>query len=152
MILDVKEFSPNGDGLKAVYYNNLDFSGTSLTRIDKTINFDWKAGSPHSSIAGWTFSGRWTGNMVVPNTGIYKFYTVSDDGAKLWIDNKLLIDKWITQSPTEYSGEIYLEAGRKYPIKLEYFENYGGASISLSASGPGIEKVIVPQSYLYSSL
>ncbi len=152
MVLDVKEFSSNGDGLKAVYYNNKDFSGTSLTRIDKTINFEWGAGSPHSSIAGWTFSARWTGNIIVPNTGVYKFYTLSDDGARLWIDNKPIIDKWIVQSPTEHSGEIYLEAGKKYPIKVEYFENYGGASMILSTSGPGIEKSVVPQSYLYSSL
>ena len=55
----------------------------------------------------------------------YTFYTTGDDGVRLWVNGQLIIDGFIDQAPTEYSGKIRLEAGQKYDIKMEYYEKRG---------------------------
>ncbi|MDZ8109520.1 MAG: Calx-beta domain-containing protein, partial [Nostoc sp. DedQUE12a] len=76
----------------------------------------------------------------------------SDDGVKLWVNNQLLIDKFVNQSATEYSGSLDLVAGQKYDIKLEYFDNAYSAVSQLSWSSNSQAKEIIPQSQLYSSV
>ena len=49
----------NGEGLAAIYYDNLDFTGVSMRRFDAPINFDWGSGSPDPGIGGDPFSARW---------------------------------------------------------------------------------------------
>ena len=78
----------------------------------------------------------------------YTFYTSSDDGVRLWIDNALIIDKWIPQSQTEWSGTIALSPGN-HDIVLEYFEESGGAMVNLSWSSPSVPKAIIPADHLY---
>ena len=58
-----------GDGLSATYYDNINFTGTTVSRIDPTVNFNWGAGSPAAGIGIDTFSVRWTGEVLAPNTG-----------------------------------------------------------------------------------
>ena len=84
-----------------------------------------------------------------PSTGSYTFYTTSDDGVRLWVDNQLLINNWTDHGATENSGGITLTAGKKYDIKLEYYENGGAASIKLLWAPPGQAKQIIPQERLY---
>ena len=142
--------SGNGKGLQATYFNNMDFSGSSLSRIDPVIDFSWGGGSPDPQIGNDTYSARWEGLIEAPTSGSFTFYTTSDDGVKLWVNGQLIIDKWINQGPTEWTGTISMTAGQKVPIKLEYYENGGGAMAKLSWSGPGVGKQIVPQSNLYA--
>jgi hypothetical protein len=72
------------------------------------------------------FSARWTGFILPEFSEEYTFYTRSNDGVRLWVDDKLVIDNWTDHSETEDKGSARLEAGRKHRIKLEYF--YGGGS------------------------
>ena len=68
---------------------------------------------------------RWVG-QVQPRFGeTYTFYTMSDDGVRLWVNNQLLVDRWIDQGPTEYATSIQLQAGALYDIKFDYYENGG---------------------------
>jgi alpha-tubulin suppressor-like RCC1 family protein len=136
-------------GLKGEYYDNLDFTALKVTRVDATVNFDWGSGAPDLSMGADTFSVRWIGFVEAPATETFTFYTVTDDGVRLWVDGTLLIDKWINQSPTEYSGTIALTKGRKIKIKMEYFENSGGASARLLWSSPSIAKQVIPRARLY---
>ncbi|HJW28772.1 MAG TPA: PA14 domain-containing protein, partial [Saprospiraceae bacterium] len=73
----------------------------------------------------------------------------ADDGTRLWVDNQQLIDAWIPQPPTEWEGSIPLQAGKRYPIQLEFFEEGGGAVCQLSWSSNRITQSIIPRSQLY---
>lgn len=92
---------------------------------------------------------RWTGWVHAPVTGVYTFYTTSDDGVRLWVNNQLLINNWTNHGVTENSGIISLTAGKKYDIRLEFYDNTGTAVITLSWLPPGQSKQIIPQARLY---
>jgi glucose/arabinose dehydrogenase len=140
---------PTGNGLSATYWDNQDFTGTTVTRIDPTINFDWEYGSPAAGIDINSFSVRWTGQVQAKVTGTNTFYTVSDDGVRLWVNGVLVIDNWTDHAPTENSGTLNLTAGQRYDVKMEFFENAGGAVAKLLWSAPGLAKETVPQAQLF---
>jgi endo-1,4-beta-D-glucanase Y len=81
----------------------------------------------------------------------YTFYTLSDDGVRLWVNNKLVIDNWTDHAPTENRGTIALQAGATVPIKLEYYENGGGAVAKLLWSSPSRSKEVIPSSQLFTT-
>jgi glucose/arabinose dehydrogenase len=138
-----------GTGLSATYYNNIDFTGTTVTRIDPTVNFTWGSGSPAPSIGADTFSARWTGQVEAQFTGVYTFYTQSDDGVRLWVNGQQIINNWTDHAPTENSGTIQLTAGQRYDIRMEFYENGGGATARLSWSSASVPKAVVPTTRLY---
>lgn len=143
-----------GDGLNAQYWSNVDFTGTTITRVDPAINFNFGTGGP-GTVGTNTFSARWTGYIIPRYSETYTFYTTSDDGARLWVNNlsTLLINAWFDQSATQaYTGNIALTAGVLYPIKMEYYENTGNASVKLEWSSPSQALQVVPQGRLYTSI
>lgn len=135
-------------GLYAEYFDTTNLTNRKVTRIDSRVNFDWGTGSPDPAIGSNTFSARWAGFVQPECSGRYTFYTCSDDGVRLWVDDERIINNWTDHHPTEDSGMIDLEGGRIYDIKLEYYEKGGGATIQLYWSGP-CRKVIIPKSRLY---
>ena len=78
--------SGTGNGLSAVYYDNQNFTGATVSRVDPTVNFDWGTGSPAPGIGADTFSVRWTGQVQAQFSQTYTFYTTSDDGVRLWVN------------------------------------------------------------------
>jgi glucose/arabinose dehydrogenase len=140
----------NGNGLKAEYYDNIDFTNLKQTRTDQTVNFNWGKGSPDPSIGADTFSVRWTGQVQAKYSETYNFYTTSDDGVRLWVNGQQIINKFVDQSVREYSGSMAMVAGQKYDIKLEYYENKYDAVSQLAWSSSSQAKEIIPQSQLYS--
>jgi predicted phage baseplate assembly protein len=136
-------------GLYAEFFDNIDLTNRKVTRIDPQVNFDWGTGSPDPVIPSDNFSARWTGLVEPKSSGVYTFYTFSDDGVRLWVNGQQIINNWADHSPTWNSGNIQLEAGRSYDIRLEYYERGGGATIKLWWSGPNQPKEIIPQSQLY---
>lgn len=138
-----------GCGLFAEYFGSLDLTGPAATRVDPTVNFAWGEASPHANVPADKFSARWTGQVAPSASGTYTFHVVGDDGVRLWVDGQMLVNAWIDQGPTEHSGTIALQAGRKYDIRLEFYENGGAATARLLWSGPGQPKAVVPQSQLY---
>ncbi|HEY9421917.1 MAG TPA: PA14 domain-containing protein, partial [Thermoanaerobaculia bacterium] len=139
---------PTGGGLSATYWNNMDFTGTTVTRVDPTVNFDWGTGGPATGIDVNTFSARWSGKVTATVTGTHTFYTVSDDGVRLWVNGVQVINNWTDHAPTENSGTISLTAGQSYDIRMEFFENAGGAAARLLWSAAGLAKQVIPQSQL----
>ena len=140
---DLFDFIPIVDktnGLNAEYFDNKDLSNLVYKKVDREINFDWGYGSPDSSIGEDTFSVRWTGYIKPEHTQKYTFHTISDDGVRLLVDNKVIIDNWTDHPPTEDSGTISLQANKYYSIHLEYYENSDGATIKLFWSGPNQPK------------
>lgn len=143
--------SATSGGLNGEYYDAINFTLRKLTRTDGTVNFDWGTGSPDPQIGADTFSIRWTGQVQPQFSETYTFYTRTDDGVRLWVNGSLLVDKWIDQGPTEWSGTIALTGGTKYNIQMEYYENGGGAVAQLSWSSPSQPKQIIPQNRLFTT-
>jgi PA14 domain len=138
-----------GTGLLGQYYTGLNFDSLQLTRIDPTIDFNWSLGSPGGAIGTDRFSVRWTGKVQPLYSEVYTFYVRSDDGTRLWINGKPLIDDWTLHGLLEQSNTITLAADQLYDIKLEYYENTGGAASRLSWSSASQTKEVIPQSQLY---
>lgn len=138
-----------GTGLSGNYYNGKNFETFVFSRIDPQINFDWGNGSPGSGINNDANSIRWTGKIEPRYSGEYTFYITSDNGRRLWINNQLVIDKWLDDWDIEYTGTITLTAGQQYDFKMEYFENYGGANAKLQWSSALQGKEIIPKNQLY---
>lgn len=141
----------SGNGLAATYFNNADLTGSTASRVDATVNFDWGTGSPTSAIGADTFSARWTGSVVPTKSETYTFYTSSDDGVRVWVDGKQVINDWTVHAPREDKGTISLVAGKQYNIKVEYYEQSAGAVMKLLWSSPSTAKAVIPQSQLYST-
>lgn len=140
----------NGNGLTGQYYNGMNYDSLVFTRVDPTIDFDWGEGSPGAGIPIDDYTVRWTGKIEPRYSGEYTFYITSDNGRRLWINNQLVIDKWLNDWDIEYSGVITLTAGQLYDIKLEYFEDYGGANCRLRWSSASQPKEIIPKNQLYA--
>ncbi len=138
-----------GMGLMGQYFDNIDLTGQKLTRNDSTVNFNWGTGSPDSSMGVDTFSARWTGQIQPLYSETYTFYTTSDDGVRLWVNGTEIINNWTDHGATENSGTIALTAGVKYDIKLEYYDDTGGATCTLSWSSTSQTKQIIPRNRLY---
>ncbi|MCB0850601.1 MAG: PQQ-dependent sugar dehydrogenase, partial [Bacteroidetes bacterium] len=143
------DFPAEGSGLLGTFYDNPDLTNQKLTRIDTEIDFYWGTGSPDPAIGPNSFSVSWTGEILPLYNETYTFYTNSDDGVKLYVDGQLLIDKFINQGPTEWSGNISLTAGQKVDITLEYFEASGVSLVELYWESESQEKEIIPERYLF---
>jgi glucose/arabinose dehydrogenase len=140
---------PAGLGLLGTYFNDLGFTGRQVTRLDPTVDFNWGTGPPVTDIGPNTFTVRWQGQVRAKVTGTHTFYTVSDDGVRLFVNGQAVIDNWTDHSATENSGTIALTAGQKYDIRMEMYENTGQAVARLLWSAPGVAKEVVPQSHLH---
>lgn len=142
----------DGTGLVGTYFSGQDLSGTRVVRTDATVDFAWGGGAPLSGIGTDHFSVRWTGQVQAVATEQVTFYTVSDDGIRLWVNGTLLIDQWNDHGATEHQGSIALVAGQRYVLRLEFYENGGDAVAKLLWSSASIAKQTVPQARLYPSV
>jgi beta-glucanase (GH16 family) len=140
-----------GDGLTGNYFNGMNFETPVYSRKDATIDFAWGSGSPNAAVNADAFSARWSGQIQPKYSGEYTFYVNSDNGRRLWINGTLVIDAWIDDWNVDYNGKITLTANQKYDIKLEYFENYGGAGAKLEWSHASQARQVVPTKQLYSN-
>jgi beta-glucosidase len=140
-IFDNSEFvtEPNGEpGLKGEYFNNQELEGNpALTRIDKHIQFKWGEGSYFPDGPVDHFSVRWTGYFVPKKTGDYNFYSSADDGVRLYINDRRVIDDWLRHSETLDTYTAHLESGHAYKIRFEYFEAVGTATAGFGVISAG---------------
>ena len=115
---------------KADYYNGRNFEAFVATREDEKVEFNWGNGSPLTGVNVNSFSARWEGYFFF-NEGTYTFSVTSDDGARVYIDDQLLINTWQQQQPREVKATKALDA-KAHKIKVEYFEAFDGASVRFS--------------------
>ena len=135
--------APNGEpGLKVEFFGNRNLEGAPiLTRIDKEVNFDWGTGSPAPGVVPVDdFSARWTGKLVPTVSGKYRFGAIADDGVRIYLDGKTIAEDWTQHAPTTVTGEVMLEAGRTYDLKMEYYEAKIGAVARLAWQPPTTSK------------
>jgi beta-glucosidase len=124
--------------IKGEYFDNQDLAGSpKLVRNDSTIAFDWDNNPPDPRIPGSHFSVRWTGRIVPEKTGDYTIGVTSDDGARLWLNGRQVIDDWSVHSRKLDSVSFHVDAGTPIEFKLEYFQGEGQAACELGWSIAG---------------
>ena len=119
-------------GLKGDYFDNIKLSGQpKVERVDKQIKFGWTLFSPHEDLAYDWFSVRWTGKLKAPKTGDFNIGIEGNDGYRMYLDGKLIIDNWQKQSYNSILKPFSFEEGKTYDIKIEFFEAAGNAKFKL---------------------
>jgi autotransporter-associated beta strand protein len=142
-----------GAGLKGEYFDNINYTNPKLTRVDPEVNFDWGTGSPDPTIGADTFSVRWSGQLLVPETGSYVFSTLNSDGTRLFINGIPVINEYADHSTSWKDGTpINLTAGQRVELQMEYYQNIGSAVAKLKWRGPtlaGMNGSIISKEWLY---
>jgi len=105
------------------------------------FDFDWGSQGPSVCAGADHFGIRFTRSFQIATSGVYRFTSRTDDGVRVWVDNRLVIDQWRDQSPTSHMGQIDLTAGA-HGLRMDYYERQGGALASLkwepvTTPGPG---------------
>lgn len=119
-------------GVRGEYFDNNRLEGEPrVVRTDAQIDFRWTLNSPARGIPFDWYSARWTGSLVVPSSGIRRLGVEGNDGWRLWLDGRLLIDNWRKQSYGSRLVPVDLAPGRTHEIRLEYFESTGNARLRL---------------------
>ena len=127
------------------YFNNSSLEGTpQTTRNDARIDFDWGEGSPLAGINQDGFSVRWSRSLQLP-AGDYRFSATVDDGVRLFIGERTLIDAWQAQPSTTHAQLIYLD-GDPVSVRMEYFEGTGEAEARLSWNRLEVTPTTTPSS------
>ncbi|MBC7784032.1 MAG: discoidin domain-containing protein [Burkholderiales bacterium] len=143
---------PNFAKVTDLYQGGWYYISKGLTRVDAGIDFAWGYGSPGGSIGSANYAVEWTGQVQPKFTESYTFTTKSDDGVRLWVDGKLLINNWTPHAAAIDNASISLEAGRRYDIKVQYFQGGWDSTISLAWSSPSTPKEIVPANVLFPTV
>ena len=128
------------------YYNNTTLTGApTVVRSDAQINFNWNEASPDRRIRVDEFSARWTRRLNAPQ-GYYTINVNVDDGVRVYVDGKLVIDQWQDGAPRNFQATVFMR--NQSSIRVEYYDRSGGAQIQVvivPAGGPGPQPT--PQPY-----
>ncbi|MEY4905961.1 MAG: hypothetical protein RLZZ292_3776, partial [Bacteroidota bacterium] len=108
-------------GLIGEYFDGENFNTKIMTRTDAKIDFNWGLDTPQRGMDAQHFSIRWHGRLTAPMSGEYEFQAKVDDGIRLWLDDKRVIDAWGLNDAVQFKGKIYLNAGQSYDLKVEYY-------------------------------
>jgi glucose/arabinose dehydrogenase len=131
-------------GLRADYFAGVDLQRLVHQRVDPAVDFDWSGRAPAPGLGPTDFSVRWRGTVTIPVSGEWTFHISTDDGGRLFVDGKKVIERWVDQGETESTFKVRLEAGRKVPIVFEYYQRGGAAVARLLWSGPGQPRSVIP--------
>jgi len=119
-------------GLTGEYFDGLNPGAKAvLTRIDKQIDFNWTLYPPDPQLSLDNYSVRWTGQLISPETGVFKIGLDGNDGYRLYINDQLLIDNWRKQTYRTKLVDYNFEKDKTYNIRIEFYEAVGNAHIHL---------------------
>jgi len=122
--------APSYPDWKAEYWSNRDLRGAPvLVRNDGAIDFNWGRNAPASGVPADNFSVRWTRTAGF-DAATYRFHVAADDGVRLWVDDQLILDRWVDQSPRERTADQSLIQG-EHRLRVEYYEHSGDATVRL---------------------
>lgn len=144
-----------GTGLNGQYNSGSDGSGPLfLQQVDGPIDFTWFDASPTPMMPLRDYVVSWTGQVEAPVTGTYTIKCTYDDGARVWINNQLIIDEWGDHAwPFSQTGQISLQANQRYAIRVDFRQAWYNAQIRLQWIVPGVtnQAVYIPKDRLYPS-
>ena len=121
-----------------------DFSRLTPVQTGTATTFSLPSGNDENF-----YAIRFVGKLFIEQAGEYTFYTESDDGSRLLINDALVVDNDGTHAVLEASGVIALPAGL-HDIVLEYFQNDGLEALTVSWSSSDIAKQPIPESVLFA--
>ena len=126
------------NGLDAQYFNASKFDGTQplFTRVDRQVDFEWWDGAPRDDMNDDDFGVRWTGFLRAPVSGTYQLGAIGENAFELYLDNEQIVHFSSIHHGVYNWAPVTLEAGKLYPIRLDYHEFVNDASIRLVWSGP----------------
>ena len=147
----------NAGGLRGEYFNNMWLLGdAAVSSVDEEIDFSWGAGAvspPEMSgsvVTGSDYmSVRWSGLFKPELSELYTFYAAVDNGARLYVNDKLVVDQWEVSAAAEYNATLDATAGLLYDLKVEYRHTTGDAGAVLSYASPSVAKRVIPSSRLF---
>jgi beta-glucosidase len=128
------------EGLTTEYFSNMELKGTPKVRKEEWINYEPANQAPDPFLPQNPMSIRWTGNLKPTVSGNYTLSFTSSDGCRLYINDERLIDAWRGRTITTDTISLYLEAGKNYKLKAEYFDNRDYAIARLQWKTPAIDK------------
>jgi len=134
--------TPDGKpGVAVEYFEGRNFDKSVSTTVDAKVDYSWPGAPLAEPPAGLkncdNFSGRWQGAITAPEEGDYEIGAEGDDGVRLWLDGKLVVDDW-SMHPLRYqSVKLSLRRGQKVALKLDYFNGTGGRGLRLAWKPPG---------------
>ncbi len=124
-------------GLTGRYHDGAAFEELVTTRTDGTVDFLWGDGGPHEDLGGTWFSVRWTGRLVPPESGPYRFHTESSGGVRLKVAGEAILEEWTEHGPQRDASEaVTLEAGVPVDVELEFFQEDDNARVRLLWTTP----------------
>ncbi len=131
-------------GLLGMYYHGKKFDKLVMTRVDKAVDFKDSDGSQFRYPEGRTedISIRWVAKLRIPEDGEYALSGSSDDGKRIYVDGKLVLDDWRDQGMSEKTTKVKLTKGM-HELKVEYYQASSGAGMVLKWAGPGFEKKLL---------
>jgi alpha-D-xyloside xylohydrolase len=133
--------TPNGKpGIAVEYFEGTNFQKSVSTGVDAKVDYTWPGPPLAEPPAGLkscdNFSGRWQGTITAPEDGDYEIGAEGDDGMRLWLDGKLVVDDW-SLHPLSYKGEkLTLRKGQKVTVKLDYYNGTGARGLRLAWKTP----------------
>lgn len=120
-------------GLCGEYFAGKELAGEPLlVRTDGSLDFGWDEGAPAAGLPADGFSARWSGIYIPREDCVWSLKLSGDDGYRMFVDDSLVMDDWRNHSQTSRTAELPVRAGRKYRIRIEYYDNIGSASLSFS--------------------
>ncbi|KAA6436835.1 hypothetical protein FQ330_00455, partial [Agrococcus sediminis] len=141
-------------GLQAAFYSNRNLTGAPRAfaqgvNSSGTVDVNWGSGSPEG-VAADNWSTRLTGLVTFPTTGAYRFSALSDDGVRIWIDDRLVLDSWVSGATERVApADVTASAGQVSRIRIEHFDGGYGAQLHLKWKTPGqTQAVVVPATAL----
>jgi hypothetical protein len=134
-----------GGGLLGEYFSNANVTGTpALVRIDPRVDFNWGGTGPGAPLPDNGWSARWTADLDIVFDDTYIFSVNSEGGTRLWIDDRLVINAWVSWVPTEYASlPLPLKSGI-HSLRLEFADWDRNALQQLSWTTPTMAKQIIP--------
>ncbi len=119
-------------GLRGEYWANNAFDGApAIVRTDARVDFGWTLNSPGARIPYDWYSVRWTGTITAPREGVARLGVEGNDGYRLWLDGRLVIDAWEKRSFGARLVDVTLAPGSRHELRLDYFESTGNARVKL---------------------
>lgn len=149
-ILSATKFvtEPGKQGVSYKYYEGKfakvsDMSKATVLKKGELKNFDISA----AQVEDW-MGFEYNAWIKIPESGIYRFYTFSDDGSVLYIDDKVVVDNDGSHSEQRREGKIHLEVGF-HKLRLQYFERYMGQMLEAGYIGRNIPETQIPDDILF---
>jgi len=146
--LPAKNIKVKQPGVKYTYYEGRFRSTDELANAKPLKTGILKNISIAPATAQDSMAFRFKTWIRIPETGVYKFYTYSDDGSRVFIDGQLVVDNDGSHSARRKDGKIALKEGF-HEMEILYFESYMGEVLEVGYSSRNIREEILPDNILF---